>query len=276
MSSYECLLKCGKPCTSGDTIGKGRWQSLQSKAKNWSGLDKFGDTYDSTAWENGPQYYYMHRACYITISSDTKLEQAKNRRKKEEIVSDESFCGASSSAKQSISEVSRDEERDEPTPPKRLRSSIDGPTHEQSKCVWCKEREDKKHPDRKLGKLYRINILSAWRSFKRHVVLIEETELKERLAQLVESTSALSDPFANDIMYHHACWQKCVSHVGRGFKKDAAMHLHNVNLTEARSTFFKHVDDVIFTEHEIRSLQSLLDDYKRIVGDYGYAVGEMK
>ena len=56
------------------------------------------------------------------------------------------------------------------------------------------------------------------------------------------------------------------------------MHLQNVCPLDARNLFFRHVDSVVFTEHEIRSLQSLLADYKRIVGDYmyGYAVGDVK
>ena len=50
---------------------------------------------------------------------------------------------------------------------------------------------------------------------------------------------------------------------------DDAMHLQNVSLSEARSLFFMHVDNVIFNEHEFRSLQSLVSDYKHIVSDYG-------
>ena len=49
-----------------------------------------------------------------------------------------------------------------------------------------------------------------------------------------------------------------------------------VRLSEARNLFFKHVNSVIFNEHEIRSLQSLLADYKRIVNDYGYPIGDVK
>ncbi|KAK1894270.1 putative fatty-acid--CoA ligase fadD25 [Dissostichus eleginoides] len=75
-------------------------------------------------------------------------------------------------------------------------------------------------------------------------------------------------------MYHHACWRKYVNHTH--FKPDDAMHLQNVSLSEARNLFFRHVDSIIFTEREIRSLQSLLAEYKRIVGDYGYEVGDVK
>ena len=49
-----------------------------------------------------------------------------------------------------------------------------------------------------------------------------------------------------------------------------------MSLTEARSLFFRHVDNVVFNEHEIQSSQVLLADYKRIVGDYGYQVGDVK
>jgi hypothetical protein len=133
---------------------------------------------------------------------------------------------------------------------------------------------DEKHPTRPKGKLFRLNTHSAWRSFKRHTVHIEDEDMRHRLTKIVESTSALSDPFASDILYHHACWLKHINN--RKVVPDDAMHLQNVCLTEARNLFFKHVDFIIFTECEIRSLQSLLADYKRIVGDYGYAVGDVK
>ncbi|KAI4824681.1 hypothetical protein KUCAC02_013179 [Chaenocephalus aceratus] len=36
------------------------------------------------------------------------------------------------------------------------------------------------------------------------------------------------------------------------------------------------MDSIIFTEREIRSLHSLLAEYKRIAGDYGYEMGDVK
>lgn len=59
---------------------------------------------------------------------------------------------------------------------------------------------DMKHPNRAWGKLFRLNTHSTWRFFKRHPVLIEDGELRDRLTRLIESTSVLSDPFANNIM----------------------------------------------------------------------------
>ena len=87
-------------------------------------------------------------------------------------------------------------------PAKRLCSSVAGPLSEKTKCVWCLKGEDTKHPNRAKGKMFRINTHSAWLSFKRHTALIQDEELRDRLSRLVESTSALSDPFATDIMYH--------------------------------------------------------------------------
>ena len=95
--------------------------------------------------------------------------------------------------------------------------------------------KDTKHPERAKGKLYRLNTYPAWHAFKRHTVLIEEEELRSHLTQLVESTSVLSDPFAVDIMYHYACWQKHVNNTK--LKPDDAMHLQNVCLSEARIFF---------------------------------------
>ena len=214
----------------------------------------------------------MHQTCYISISSSDKLEKARQRKNKE---TDIAQCPSrTSTSEMQANNALCDDETEEPLPPKRLRSSVCGPLHDKTKCVWCMKGVDAKHPNRARGKLFRLNTHSAWHSFKRHTVLIEDMQLRDRLTQLVKSTSALSDPFANDIMYHNACWLKHVNNTK--LKPNDAMHLQNVCLSEARSLYFRHVDSVLFTEHEIRSLQSLLADYKRIISDYGYAVGNVK
>ena len=79
-------------------------------------------------------------------------------------------------------------EEESQLPTKRLRSSYPGLLHDKLKCVWCIQKGDTKHPQRKGGHLYRLNTLSAWRSFKRHVTFIEDHEMKTRLTQLVLST----------------------------------------------------------------------------------------
>ena len=51
----------------------------------------------------------------------------------------------------------------------------------------------------------RISTLSGWREFKRHTVNIRDELLRVQLSKYVEAASALSDPFAADLMYHFAC-----------------------------------------------------------------------
>ena len=82
------------------------------------------------------------------------------------------------------------EELSEPSAPKRLRSVL-GPLHVKTKCVWCMQGADTKHPNRARGKLFRLSTHSAWHSFNCHTVLIEDGQMRDRLTQLVESTTAL-------------------------------------------------------------------------------------
>ena len=132
--SYECVLKCGKPCESSDKINQGKWGRLQSKAKNWSGLDKFGHVYTTTSWQDGPGNHYIHQSCYISISSSDKLEKARRRTNQE---SDIAQC---SSSEMPAQKALCDKESEGPSP-KRLRS-VSGPLHDKTKCVCgaCKVR----------------------------------------------------------------------------------------------------------------------------------------
>jgi len=46
---------------------------------------------------------------------------------------------------------------------------------------------------------------------------------------------------------------------------DRLPYLHNVTLCEAQIIFFDHIRAVIFDEHELSSLQSLLQDHGSII-----------
>ena len=54
------------------------------------------------------------------------------------------------------------------------------------------------------------------------------------------------------------------------------IHLQNVSLIEAKHLFFRHVQKVIFEEHEIRTLQSLLKEYITIMENYNHSAYEVK
>ena len=154
--SYECVLKCGKTCKSSATISQCKWETLESKSKRWSGLDRYGDIYNTTSWQDGPANYYMHQGCYISISSSDKLEKSRRRKQNESDI-------VPSTSQTSISEMPAlcDDETEGLLPAKRLRSSVAGPLSEKTKCVWCLKGEDMKHPIRAKGRMLRINTHSA-------------------------------------------------------------------------------------------------------------------
>ena len=257
--NFQCLVKCGKVCSENDKISPSKLESIKLKSKNWNGLDKFGTLYDETNWDNGNTGFYIHKLCYFSLSSSINLDKAIKRKAK--------CCSTLSfdPNKENVDDI----ERNFPSQ-KRLRSL--GPLYDKNKCVWCMKGKDLRHPNRMNGTLFTISTNTAWDKFKRHPILIEEDwQLRDRLSHLIDS---ISDPFATSIMYHRSCWQKYITH--RSVCPDDIMHAQNVSLLDARSLFFRHVDAVIFQEHEIRSLQTLLEDYKRIVGDFGYPVGDLK
>ena len=111
------------------------------------------------------------------------------------------------------------------------------------------KKEDKKHPHRSSSKLLRIEQSSRWPDFKRHVPFLKDIEMRRRITTLVDSTP---DPFAADIRYHKSCWTE---HVHRNMNDQLEdCHLQNINIDDARKLFFRHVDEVIFKNREIRQL----------------------
>ena len=261
--SYECMMNCGNACHASNCITENKWKTIQDKCNKWIGLDRYGDIYETTAWQNGPQGYYICNNCYITLSSSRMLEQAEKRKENEERV-----------VAENEGNVKDDDIPLQPPSPKRLRSSVGILHYPKTKCVWCMKGSDKKHPNRKTGKLYRLETHSAWRAFQRHTVLIEDEAMRLRIERLAESTSLLADPFANDIMYHQRCWLEHVTN--NVFKEENAAHLQNVTYFEMKNLFLRYVDSIIFSEHEIRSLQSVLQEYNRLAFDYGFSVGDVK
>ena len=93
--THECVLGCGKICDSSEAIFQGKWESLQSKPKAWTGLDKFVDVFDKMSCENRLDGYYVHKSCYITISSARYLLKAQQQKKKE---TDTALCSSQASS----------------------------------------------------------------------------------------------------------------------------------------------------------------------------------
>ena len=113
MSESYCFLQCGELCTENDmsNITNEKWENMKSKSKDWRGLDKFGNLYESADWESGPAGKCIHKNCQLILRSKEKLEKAKKRKER---------------ADQHIAQQKKQEqESTEESKPKRLRSSTD-------------------------------------------------------------------------------------------------------------------------------------------------------
>ncbi len=237
-----------------------RWDNIKRKSQLWIGLDKFGSIHSNVDWEHGPAGHWAHESCRMTLCNATKLEQAKKRQRKRELErSHEKASSVSGCSSQAVAPAA-----------KRLRSSL-GPIHDKGKCVWCCKPESPKHPE---TKLYLISYDHTWATFKLHTVTLQDQAMRDRINCLIES--AADDPYALEIRYHHKCWLKYVRRYQKMSEDDKLPQMHNVTLREARTMFLDHVRSVIFEEHELRSLQSLLRDYCSIVSRYGFPTSGIK
>jgi len=99
-------------------------------------------------------------------------------------------------------------------------------------------------------------------------LILEDQNMRERINCLIDYTA--DDPYAIEIRYHNKCWLKYVRSYQKMSEDDKLPRMHNVNLREAQSIFFDHIRTVIFEEHKLRSLQSLLTDYNSIISRYGF------
>jgi len=111
----------------------------------------------------------------------------------------------------------------------------------------------------------------AWNHFKVHTVCLSDEPMRERLNTLLVSIPDSRMAFGLEIRYYRECWCTYVSNTLKKCLSDEnTEHLQHVNLQEAQAIFFQHVRQVILEDHEIRTLQGLLNDYKRVTTNYGY------
>ena len=82
---HKCLLQpCEDVCVEADAISEVKWKNIKEKSELWIGLDKFGSVYSSTKWDSDRENSYCHKQCYMNLTNSRKLEQAKNRKKKQD------------------------------------------------------------------------------------------------------------------------------------------------------------------------------------------------
>ena len=256
------MMKCGKKCKAKSNITNNKWIKIKNKCEEWQGLDKFSDIFETVPWENGHAGYKVCSSCFISLCSSEHLAQAQARKQK--------YMSGKCDA---MTEVVENTPQVRSPSPKRLRSSLGVLYYPKTHCVWCMEGIDNRHPERKKGNLCRIETNQGWRAFKRHTVLIKDSKLRERIERVAESTSQLSDPFAADIVYHYSCW---MDYITNPLQLPTAGHFENVTQFEMKNLFLRYVDQIIFSDHEIRTTQSLLLEYKRLASEYGFVSGEVR
>lgn len=259
-AKYECILHCGQPCTQADSldnITEQKWQSIRDKSLRWKGLDRFQNACENVDWGKGPKGHFMHNACYTTFSSKRSLSQAENRKRKlQKDLERDSQPGQEDPSQAAT-----------PFSPKKLRSSV-GVVHDKNLCVWC-NRGPHKSSHRDWGQLLLLSTKDAWTKFKLHTVHLDDPVLRSKLNTLIASVPDCETAFGREIRYHRGCWRNYITHA-KPLSDDVTQHLQDVNLREAQAIFFDHVRQVIFQDHTFRTLQSLLEDYKRIISNHGH------
>ena len=52
-------------CNTTETMSTERWKQLEMKTKDWKGLDKFGNIFESTDWEKATEGLLIHERCSL-------------------------------------------------------------------------------------------------------------------------------------------------------------------------------------------------------------------
>ena len=83
---YECILRCGQPCTKSVYLGNikdQKWNSIREKTLRWKELDRF--QCGNIDWAKGPKGHYMHLTCDTSLSNKHCLSKAEKRKQKLEV-----------------------------------------------------------------------------------------------------------------------------------------------------------------------------------------------
>ena len=78
----NCILCC-QQCE--ELVKTVDWENLKIKGSKWKGLDKYSNVYDSVDWEEGSAGFVWHKSCEIEICGERKLQQALNRKRKNDV-----------------------------------------------------------------------------------------------------------------------------------------------------------------------------------------------
>ena len=91
---------------------------------------------------------------------------------------------------------------------------------------------------------------------------LEDPQVRDRINPLIDATTGV---FVTEACYYHKCWFKCVTN--RALTDEKMIHLQNIKVREVQDMVFNHVQEIIFRDHEIRTLQRLLKDFKNFLNN---------
>ena len=77
LSNGECLI-CSSLFTQRDyknEITSERWAKIKEKAKELSGLDKYGNLFSTVDWAAGCTDKYMHKSCELNLFNKKNLSK---------------------------------------------------------------------------------------------------------------------------------------------------------------------------------------------------------
>ena len=82
MMDYHYLFQYEVKCNSTETIRTEKWKQMETKIKEWKGMEKFGNVSESTDWENGVEGLHVYKWCCIRLSSKRSLQHLWKRTEK--------------------------------------------------------------------------------------------------------------------------------------------------------------------------------------------------
>ena len=98
-----------------------------------------------------------------------------------------------------------------------------------------------------------ISTCSAWWWFKCQTVLLKKKN-NSRMRDIVNPfTDVTTNVFVTKLHHYHKCWLKCITN--RAPSAEKIIHLQNIKVIEGHEMVFQHVKEMIFRDHEIRTLK---------------------
>ena len=262
-----CFL-CKEICDEKHNYTESQWQKLKSTAELWLGLDKYGHVFADTDWDKGPKSTF-HRKCVGYMQTRKTLDQAINRRKKQNATSTTDSVSSHKENENTTPTVS-------PTPPsaqpsselivkKSTRASM-GVIFDKNLCIWCRKPDESitKKKGKNENRWNRVEQKQSWRRICACTPYLADPIMRERLLAIV-AMFPKEDCFFADLHYHKKCWDKYVSHVNT--RKRCREHVEGVSTSEVNAVFIDHVERIICQLKEPWTLKGLLDDYHNILFD---------